>query len=111
MKINIKETDLELNYSMRVYIIYENIVGKALSFDSTNSYTSLVVLFYSAIAATIQKNKLNLVINYDDFMDWLDEHPAALQEFSEWFALNMSANMELRDSTKEHEEQEESQGN
>ena len=31
MKINIKGTDLELFYSMRVYLIYEQITGKTLS--------------------------------------------------------------------------------
>ena len=111
MKIHINDTDLELHYSMRMYIIYENIMGKALSFDNSNSYTSLVVLFYSAIVSTIQKNKLNLIINYDDFMDWIDEHPSSLQEFSEWFAKNISANDELRDITKEEVETDKELGN
>lgn len=111
MKININNTDLELHYSMRMYIIYENIMGKALSFENTNSYTSLVVLFYSAVAATIQKNKLNLVINYDDFMDWLDEHPTSMQEFSDWFAKNITANTELKDINAKEVETGENLGN
>lgn len=111
MKIIIKNTELELHYSMRMYIIYENIMGKSLSFENTNSYTSLVVLFYSAIASTIQKNKLNLVIDYDDFMDWLDEHSAALQEFSEWFAKNINANNELKDTEIKEVETDKDLGN
>lgn len=105
MKIHIKGQELDLHYSMRMYIIFENIMGKSLSFDSSYSYTSLIVLFYSAIMATIQRDKLNMTLSYDEFMDWLDsnEPTKTIQEFSEWFTSQMTVNNNLSDYTIEHD--------
>ena len=111
MKIHIKDTDLELHYSMRMYIIYENIMGQALSMENKYSYTSLIVLLYSAIVASIQKAKINMVLSYDEFMDWLDDNSTAMQDFSVWFTEQMAANTDLADSTKDKKEQEVKQGN
>ena len=103
MKINIKDIDLELHYSMRMYILYENILGKALNFENASSYTSVIVLFYSAIMATIQHKKLDITLTYDEYMDWLDEQNAQelLAEFSSWFASHITTNSDLNDIKKE----------
>ena len=87
MKINIKNQEIELSYSMRIYILFENITNKSLSFESMQSYTSLIVLFYSSVLASIQKQKLNITISYDEFMDWLDDSNGEqmIKEFSTWF--------------------------
>jgi len=104
MKINIKGTDLELHYSMRMYILYENIMGKSLNFENASSYTSLIVLFYSAIIATIQKEKLNMVVTYDEFMNWLDDQNGAdiMKEFSDWFTSNLNLNIGLSEEREEN---------
>ena len=103
MKINIKDIDLELHYSMRMYILYENILGKALNFENASSYTSVIVLFYSAIMASIQHKKLDITLTYDEYMDWLDEQNAQelLAEFSSWFASHITTNSDLNDIKKE----------
>lgn len=103
MKINIKDIDLELHYSMRMYILYENILGKALNFENASSYTSVIVLFYSAIMASIQSKKLDITLTYDEYMDWLDEQNAQelLAEFSSWFASHVMTNSDLNDIKKE----------
>lgn len=104
MKIKIKDIELDLHYSMRMYIIYENIMGKSLNFENASSYTSLIVLLYSSIIATIQKNKLDITITYDEFMDWLDTQNAqkVMTDFSEWFTSQLTANIDLKDvNTKE----------
>lgn len=86
MKINIKGKELELHYSMRIHILYENIMNQSLSAVQGNT-TSLVVLMYCAIMASIQKVRMNLTVSYDEFMDWLDEQkPDIFGEFSKWFA-------------------------
>lgn len=91
MKINIKGKELELHYSMRIHILYENIMNQSLSAVQGNT-TSLVILMYCAIMASIQKAKLNLTVNYDEFMDWLDEqNPEIFGEFSKWFAESVEA--------------------
>ena len=105
MKINIKNQELELAYTMRTYILFENIQGQSLSFENLNSYTSLIVLFYSAIVATIQKRKLDITISYDEFIDWLDDNNGEnmIKEFSEWFTTQLTNNLALQDAEEEKE--------
>ena len=105
MKIKIKDQELELAYSMRTYILFENIQGQSLSFENLNSYTSLIVLFYSAIVATIQKRKLDISISYDEFIDWLDENNGEnmIKEFSNWFTTQLTNNLALQDAEEEKE--------
>ena len=105
MKIKIKDQEIELNYSMRIYILFENITNKSLSFDSINSYTSLIVLLYSSIIATIQKQKLNIQLSYDEFMDWLDDSNGEqmIKEFSEWFTTCLTNNIALQQNEESNE--------
>ena len=95
MKVNIKGKELELHYSMRIYLIYETITGKTLSLE-TGSYTVYVNLFYSAILASMQHATLDLNFEYDEYLDWLDEQGMDLiKEFIEWFLKIMNTNNSL----------------
>ena len=95
MKINIKGTELELYYSMRVYLIYEQITGKTLSLQE-GYYTVSVNLFYSTILASMQRNHLDLDFEYDEYLDWLDEQGADLiKDFINWFSKIMYVNTSL----------------
>ena len=90
MKVNIKGKELDLHYSMRIYLIYETITGKTLSLE-TGSYTVSVNLFYSAILASMQHANLDLNFEYDEYLDWLDEQGMDLiKEFIEWFLKIMN---------------------
>ena len=99
MKINFRGQDLELHYSLRLFIIYENIIGQGLDVSKDiNSFTSILTLFYSAIVATLQYNKMELDVTYDEFIDWLDDGAAdKIKEFSEWFIKNLAVQSELTD--------------
>ena len=95
MKVNIKGTELDLHYSMRIYLIYETITGKTLSLE-TGSYTVSVNLFYSAILASMQHANLDLNFEYDEYLDWLDTQGMDLiKEFIEWFLKIMNVNSSL----------------
>lgn len=97
MKINIKDTELELFYSMRIYLIYEQITGKTLSLEE-GSYSVSVNLFYSAILASMQHNHLDLDFQYDEYLDWLDEQGMTIiQDFIQWFLKIMGVNTSLMD--------------
>lgn len=92
MKINFRGQDLELHYGMRIYIIYENIMGKGLGFDELQSYTAVISLFYAALVATLQYNKLDSNVTYDEFINWLDEDSGVrIQEFTNWFVSCVNA--------------------
>lgn len=95
MKVNIKGTDLELYYSMRIYLIYEQITGKTLSLEE-GSYSVSVNLFYSAILASMQHNHMDLDFQYDEYLDWLDEQGMELiKEFINWFLKIMNVGNSL----------------
>lgn len=95
MKVNIKGKELDLHYSMRIYLIYETITGKTLSLE-TGSYTVSVNLFYSAILASMQHANLDLNFEYDEYLDWLDTQGIDLiKEFIEWFLKIMNVNTSL----------------
>ena len=95
MKVNIKGKELELHYSMRIYLIYETITGKTLSLE-TGSYTVSVNLFYSAILASMQHANLDLNFEYDEYLDWLDEQGMDLiKEFIEWVWKILNTNNSL----------------
>lgn len=95
MKVNIKGKELDLHYSMRIYLIYETITGKTLSLQD-GSYTVSVNLFYSAILASMQHYHLDLDFEYDEYLDWLDEQGMDLiKEFIEWFLKIMNVNTSL----------------
>lgn len=95
MKVNIKGKELDLHYSMRIYLIYETITGKTLSLE-TGSYTVSVNLFYAAILASMQHNHIDLDFEYNEYLDWLDEQGIDLiKEFIEWFLKIMKVNTSL----------------
>lgn len=81
MNIEIKNTIFPLKYSFRGYIIYEELTEK--SFDG--GFKETIILFYSMIMAS---NK-QLALEFDDFIDWLDENPDKLNEFTEWLGENI----------------------
>jgi hypothetical protein len=93
MKIKIKDKDLELHYSMRSFVIYEEITGKSLNLEDINSLSAIVNLFYSNVLATMQYNNMNLDLTYNDFWNWIDENngPTLIQEFSEWYMQQLQA--------------------
>ena len=96
MKIKIKEQELELHYSLRIYMFYENIMGHSIDMQTISSYTSLVVLFYSAILATLQYEHKNLDITYDEYMDWLDsQQHTILSDFASWFTKNVEVSAKV----------------
>lgn len=104
MKIKIKEQELELHYSLRIYMFYENIMGHSIDMQTISSYTSLVVLFYSSILATLQYEHKNLDITYDEYMDWLDSQHNILADFASWFIKNVEVSAKvtpIKDSSDE----------
>ena len=96
MNIKIKDNDITLHYSVRMYIIFENITGGSLDFSNLTSYTNIINLLYSVIIGTLQYNKKQL-IEYGEFLDWLDEQDTnkVLAEFGQWLADNMKIQSDL----------------
>ncbi len=81
MEITINNQTIKLKYSFRGFMAYEQITNEA--FNPT-SLKNLITLFYSFVM--ISDNQLT--ITFDEFIDWLDENPNKLNDFSKFIAEN-----------------------
>lgn len=99
MKIVIKGEELELKYSFRALIIYENIMNK--SFEG-RGITEILTFMYCVILGS-QKG---LEFTYDEFLDLIDTQPNLIKEFSEWLtgAVQRNASM-MSQNVKEEDKQ------
>lgn len=103
MKIKIKEKEIELKYSYRALMIYENIQKQSFN---PKTLSDIIVFFYSVVVSSSKDRN----ILFDDFMDWLDENPNVITEFSNWLQsiFNMQATMspdeQEKDDVKEEDE-------
>lgn len=82
MKVDIDNKEVNLKYTFRAYMIFEQIVGH--SFAGIN-LTEFITLFYSVLMAS----DTELTTDYDKFIDWLDENPNKLGEFTKWLTENI----------------------
>ena len=106
MKINYNGTEIELKYTFRGFIIYENIMGDSFK---ASGMKEVIVLMYSMLVASYPD-----ISDFEHFVDWLDQNPGTLKEFSDWVADCMNKNNDVKDTnikpqketknTKKHKE-------
>lgn len=102
MKAKIGEREIEMHYSLRMYMLYENIVGESLDYTKLESYTTILNLFYCAVLSSMQYHKMELDLKFDEFIDWIDtEGITVLSEFSTWYTENLMLQQELVDKALE----------
>lgn len=106
MFLKINNEDLELIYSFRSSIYFEQISGHAIDFN-IEKFTSndLLTLFYCTVIASLQKKK-KPIISLDDFMDVIDDNGGdkCIYEFSKWYIETMKAQYDVSDADLEKEE-------
>lgn len=87
--MNIKDVntfdELNLRKTLRAHILYEQILGHP--FNENDGLNGIVVLFYSFIVGSNRNSN----IDYNDFLDWLDEHESMLNDFTEWMVKQNKA--------------------
>ena len=88
MKITINDRDIELKYSFRSIMLYENIQNKPFNPTST---TDIIVFMFCVILGSDKEMKLS----FDDFLDYMDEHPEVIIEFSNWLTEELDKNRTL----------------
>ena len=86
MKLNIKDKEIELKYSIRALLMYENMTDK--TFSTSTLLTDMVVFMYCVVISSSKDYSLS----FDEFIDYLDENPNAIQEFAEWLKNNVNSN-------------------
>ena len=109
MKINIKDQEFELHYTMRMMIIYENITGETMDFDNLASMKQVTTLFLACILASAHKAKANLQLTYDEYIDWLDQNGGydIVGKFTLWLLDEIKAQYSLKAEELEEEDDEE----
>lgn len=102
MKIKIFDKELDLHYSFRMLMMYEQIQEKSLDFQKV-TLNDLVVLFYTAIISTLQYNKVEGTLKYADYMNWLDDNGGekTIVEFTNWYVSELAKQNELAPEEKE----------
>lgn len=102
MKIKIGEgkdsRDIELKYSFRSLIMYENIQNKTFA---PQTMTDVLVFFF----CTILGSDRDVQLSFDDFLDMIDVNPQLVSDFSEWLTneFNKDGLLESKDDEKEEE--------
>lgn len=101
MTIKFLDKEITLKNSFRTYIIFENITGK--SFQNAASLSDILCFMYATILASAKTTD----ITFDEFMDYIDENPTMVTEFSQWLmksneiiAEASNDNLELEDTAK-----------
>lgn len=103
MKVNFKELEVELRYSMRSLFMYENITGASFNPKSLQDFCTF---FYCVVCSS---NK-DLDLTFDDFIDEvIDPNPQVMNEFAEWLGKIMQKNNFLSGAAQSQEK--ESKGN
>lgn len=93
MKIKIKDLEITLKNSFRSLIIYEAMTKKTFK---PETITDVIVYFFSVISASASPQQ----VDWDDFMDWLDNTPSAIAEFQNWLTSTMAFNGQFGNDTK-----------
>lgn len=103
MKINGEE--IELVYSFRSNVYYEQITGHAVDFSKINS-SDLITLFYCNVISSLQKAK-KPTISMVDFLDAVDENDGekCILDFSQWYVKEIQNQYEILESTEETKEE------
>lgn len=105
MKVKFKDYDLELHYSMRIYMLVENLRGESI--NDENSITTAIELIYATIVSTLKYMKIEDKVSLDDVIELIDENGGInfINEFSAWFydCVNKeSALVEMKDEPKDN---------
>lgn len=77
MTIKINEKEIELKFSIRALMMYENITGN--SFNPTN-FTDILTFFYCVVISSTKDYSLT----FDAFIDYIDVHPELIQDLTDW---------------------------
>lgn len=86
--------ELNLKQTLRAHILYEQIMGHP--FIESDGLNGIVMLFYSYVIGSNRDTN----IDYNDFLDFLDEHNNMIGEFTKWI-IKMNDNNKLTEPEPE----------
>lgn len=104
MKLKYNDKEIELVYSFRSAIYFEQITNKNIDFSNITA-NDVLTLFYCVFIASLQKNKMPICTMLD-FLDVVDENGGdkCIVDFSNWYVSILTAQYELLNSTYNEDE-------
>lgn len=94
MTIKIGDREIKLRYTFRSLMLYENIQKKSFAPETT---TDVLVFMYCVIMGSDKDIKLE----FNDFLDMVDENPVLVSEFADWLTGEINKNTTLSPDTEE----------
>ena len=94
MIVRVKDKEITLKYSFRVFFIFENIMNRSFQ---PNTTSDVLVFFYSCIMAS----EKNLDFTFDEFLDMVDEKPELIGEFADFIAEAVKRNKVLQPQSED----------
>ena len=94
MEITINNKTYNVKYGFRSLLLYEHISGESFQ---PNGLNSMLILFYSCIMAG---NK-DATIDFESFVDALDEQPEKVSEFGDYILAMITKNDKLSEQVTE----------
>ena len=85
MKLTIKDKEIELKYSIRSLIMFENMAEKSFA---PETLTDIITFMYCVVVSSSGDYSLK----FDDFIDFLDENPDAIKDFGDWLQSSANSN-------------------
>lgn len=93
MVIKVKDKEIKMKYSFRSMMIYEKIAGSSFA---PKGITEILIYFYSTILASDKDSTLT----FEEFMEWIDEHPKELNDFSTWLTETLTKNSVINEGVE-----------
>lgn len=93
MKIKFGNDEYALKYSLRAFMLFEQMLSKPFNVETL---TDTYVLFYCFLMAS---NK-PFDITFEQYMDLLDENPETVREFNKWFAEETARQAQITNPEK-----------
>ena len=94
MIVRVKDKEITLKYSFRVFFIFENIMNRSFQ---PNTTSDVLVFFYSCIMAS----EKNLDFTFDEFLDMVDEKLELIGEFADFIAEAVKRNKVLQPQSED----------
>ena len=88
MIVKIKDREVELKYSLRSVMLYENIQKKSFAPETT---TDVLVFMFCVIVGSDK----DLQLDFNEFLDMIDDNPNLVVEFSNWLVAETTKNNQL----------------
>lgn len=90
MQLTINDKQVTLKQSFRSMMIYEKIAGETFT---PKGITEILIYLYSTILASDR----DIALTWDDFINWIDDNPNTLEDFSNWLVSTLTKNKMFSD--------------